>query len=28
VLRLVSGPGSDAFDATAEIWKFFAAHPR
>ena len=28
VLRLVSGPGSDAFDATAEIWKFFAAHRR
>lgn len=28
VLRLVSGPGSDAFDATAEIWKFFAAHSR
>jgi polyhydroxybutyrate depolymerase len=28
VLRLVSGPGSDAFDATTEIWKFFAAHRR
>jgi len=28
VLRLVSGPGSDAFDATAEIWSFFVAHPQ
>lgn len=27
VLRLVSGPGSDAFDATSEIWAFFRAHP-
>ena len=24
VLRLVSGPGSDALDATAEIWTFFS----
>jgi len=27
-LRFVSGPGSDAIDATETIWDFFAAHPR
>lgn len=28
VLRLVSGPGSNAVDATETIWAFFAAHAR
>ncbi len=27
-LRLISGPGSDALDATDEIWRFFMGHPR
>lgn len=27
-VQLVSGPGSDALDATAEIWAFFARHKR
>jgi poly(3-hydroxybutyrate) depolymerase len=28
VLRLVSGPGSDAFDATDQIWTFFKSYAR
>jgi polyhydroxybutyrate depolymerase len=27
-VRVISGPGSDALDATEAIWRFFAAHPR
>ncbi|MBY0423556.1 MAG: hypothetical protein K2Q06_14715, partial [Parvularculaceae bacterium] len=28
VLRSISGPGSDALDATETIWRFFERHPR
>ncbi len=27
-LRLISGPGSDAIDATDQIWRFFSQQPR